>query len=64
MITLKDLRKAKIISPQKAIIKKAMRKIDKMRKKKTKTGIPRGAFDRIKIVDYTNTEDFKLGKKL
>jgi len=59
--TKKDLRH--IISKNRYVIKKHRDDIDKMRKKKTKSDLPE-IYGRVKLIDYTNTEDFKLGEKL
>ena len=55
MIKLKDLRH--IISPKKAVIKRQLRKIDKTRKKKTKSKLPCGVYGRIKILTPNDTYD-------
>jgi len=52
--TKKDLRH--IISKNRYIIKKGKNDIDKMRKKKTKSGIPHGKFGRIILLTERDCE--------
>ncbi len=49
-ITYRDLRKAKILSPNRAIIKKGKSKIDKIRKKKIKSNLPKIYGKKIPVV--------------